>query len=107
MVRYICPVCDSELKGHYCPVCKKRIKEPVRFTGECLPNEHSNRCYVLPDRSKKETPRANVPRPYTTARSTHTAPGRTHPVWENANRAGQSGRTAAGTGGSYSGGSPY
>ena len=107
MVRYICPVCDSELKGHYCPVCKKRIKEPVRFTGECLPNEHSNRCYVPPNRSKKETPRANVPRPYTTARSAHTAPGRTHPVWENANRAGQSGRTAAGAGGSYSGGSPY
>lgn len=43
--RYLCPVCEHELKGlrKYCPECRSFVKEPLVFTGAFLPNESS--CY--------------------------------------------------------------
>ena len=48
-VRYICPICDHELKfgRHFCWNCKSRIAEPWRYTGGHLPNEgHENGCHT-------------------------------------------------------------
>ena len=47
-VRYICPICDQELKfgKHYCWNCKSRVEEPWRYTGGHLPNEgHADGCH--------------------------------------------------------------
>ena len=39
-VRYLCPICDNELKGgRYCPVCKSFRLHPVKFEGGSLLNE--------------------------------------------------------------------
>ena len=47
MARYLCPICDKELKGiHYCPECKRFIREPVIYHGENLPNVSSTRNYT-------------------------------------------------------------
>lgn len=65
MTHYICPICDLELKGgHYCPTCKKWIREPIVYHGESMPNEHSDDCFVPSMKSRKE-PVANVSRDYT------------------------------------------
>ena len=65
MIHYICPICDLELKGgHFCPTCKKWIREPVIYNGECMPNEHSDDCFLERVNRKKE-PVANVSREYT------------------------------------------
>ena len=47
-VRYICPICDQELKfgKHFCWNCKSRVEEPWRYTGGHLPNEgHEAGCH--------------------------------------------------------------
>lgn len=43
--RYICPVCEKELKGSrkFCPHCRSLIREPMVYTGDYLPNE--SECY--------------------------------------------------------------
>lgn len=46
-VRYICPICDHEMKfgRHYCRNCKSRVDEPWPYTGGHLPNEgHNSSC---------------------------------------------------------------
>ena len=44
-VRYLCPICEHELKGlrKYCKECHSFVKEPLIFTGIHLPNE--SECY--------------------------------------------------------------
>lgn len=44
-VRYLCPICEKELKGlrTYCHHCRSRVKEPLVFKGLHLPNESD--CY--------------------------------------------------------------
>ncbi len=43
--RYLCPICEHELKGLRvrCTHCRSRVKEPLVFTGAHLPNESD--CY--------------------------------------------------------------
>lgn len=39
-MRYLCPVCESELTGKfYCPDCKRLVREPWIYHGTTLPNE--------------------------------------------------------------------
>ncbi len=65
-VRYICPICDQELKlmRHFCWNCKSRVDEPWVFTGGHLPNEgHHEECpppktYMAP-RSDRVQPRSH------------------------------------------------
>ena len=61
-VRYICPICDSELgvSRHFCWSCKRFIAEPWRFTGGHLPNEghdgcHPSQTYMKPRTSSVPT----------------------------------------------------
>ena len=38
--RYLCPVCEQELNAvGYCSECHRFRKEPIVYTGGCLPNE--------------------------------------------------------------------
>ncbi len=44
--RYLCPVCEQELVGRYCPECHRLRKEPLIYTGGCLPNERDPDAYT-------------------------------------------------------------
>ena len=41
----ICPICDSALRGRFCPVCKKLVKEPWVLDDRI----YINRSHSLPD----------------------------------------------------------
>ena len=46
MKRYLCPICEQELTAkHYCPTCRKMVKEPLVYDG-VLPNEDTGN-YLL------------------------------------------------------------
>lgn len=70
-VRYICPICDQELKygKHFCWNCKSRVEEPWRYTGGHLPNEGHDNCHPAQTYMKPRT--GNV--------QPHTSQNRTYP----------------------------
>lgn len=45
--RYLCPVCEQELNAvGYCSECHRFRKEPIVYTGGCLPNERDPGAYT-------------------------------------------------------------
>lgn len=56
-VRYICPICDHELKfgKHFCWNCKSRVDEPWVYTGGHLPNEGHDGCHPAQTYMKPRT----------------------------------------------------
>ena len=103
-MRYICPICDQELKitKHFCWDCKSYIAEPWRFTGGHLPNEGHDGCH--PAQTYMQPRRASTP--------VRTGHGKSLAGKNNAskqytyNRPGQS-STSTGRSGSYGNPRPY
>ena len=61
-VRYLCPVCDQELRNRrFCPTCRKWVKKPVVYTGGSLPNEEKEDVLVAPVSSERRSPERKVP----------------------------------------------
>ena len=44
--RYLCPVCERELTGGYCSECHRFRRDPLVYTGGCLPNERDPDAYT-------------------------------------------------------------
>ena len=110
-VRYICPICDHELKfgKHFCWNCKSRIEEPWRYTGGHLPNEgHEGGCH--PSQTYMQ-PRTSNPPPQNRTHGGRNLAGKNNSSKQYTyNRPGQAGgttRTASPGGGrTYGGNTP-
>lgn len=63
-VRYICPICDAEMRAgsHRCAQCRSFIRDPWRYTGGHLPNENHEDChpmlsFLMPREESEKSPR--------------------------------------------------